>query len=153
MTFREINEKLKPCRYCGGIAKISGGLSITPILDENGAYVDVDVDEGYGYTIQCSSCGCEIVEPWVSDEDDADEATLESVINKWNNSPSPWHTGTPTEEGCFYALQCKGHIHPEPYYGVVVNGKFSAISWEGDLMPLPPDLIAWQKIEPYKETD
>ena len=71
----------------------------------------------------------------------------------WVEEGSPWHTGTPTEEGCFYALQCKGHIHPEPYYGVVVNGKFSAISWDGDLMPLPPDLIAWQKIEPYKETD
>lgn len=60
-----------------------------------------------------------------------------------------WHTGTPTEENCFYVLQCKGRIHPEPYYGVVVNGKFSAINYDGDLMPLPPDLVAWQKIEPY----
>ena len=66
---------------------------------------------------------------------------------------NPWHTGTPTEEGCFYALQCKGHMHPEPYFGVVVHGVFSAINWEGDLMPLPPDLIAWQKIEPYKENE
>ena len=61
-----------------------------------------------------------------------------------------WHTGTPTEEGCFYALQCKGHMHPEPYFGVVVDGVFSAINWEGDLMPLPPDLIAWQKITPFE---
>lgn len=67
---------------------------------------------------------------------------------------SLWHTGRiPTEEGCFYALQCKGHRHPEPYFGVVVDGVFSAINWNGDLMPLPPDLIAWQKIEPYKEKD
>jgi len=71
------------------------------------------------------------------------------------NQPSVdigWHTGTPTEENCFYVLQCKGRIHPEPYFGVVVNGKFSAINDDGDLMPLPSDLVAWQKIEIYKET-
>lgn len=63
---------------------------------------------------------------------------------------NPWHTGTPTEERCFYALQCKNRIHPEPYYGVVVEGKFSAINYDGDLMPLPPDLVAWQKITPFE---
>lgn len=79
------------------------------------------------------------------------EEVIEKLIKKWNKRPNPWHTGTPTEENCFYVLQCKGRIHHEPYFGVVVNGKFSAINDDGDLMPLPPDLVAWQKIKPHKE--
>lgn len=116
---------LKPCPFCGGNAEYGK-----------------ETDE-FGVGRHYVGCGC--IEGCF-----ASGSTKEEAIKTWNNRPSPWHTGTPTEEGCFYALQCEGSSHPEPYFGVVVEGKFSAINYNGDLMPLPPNLIAWQKIEPYK---
>ena len=120
------SDKIKRCPCCGNKYPIE-------IRDNNTVYV------------HCSHCGFKTKEYYYTDK--------QKAIDEWNNSVSPWHTGTPTEEGCFYALQCKGYMHPEPYFGVVVDGVFSAINWEGDLMPLPPDLIAWQKIEPYREKE
>lgn len=115
--------ELRPCPCCEGKAKY---------------YDDIMV---YGHMVYCTNCGLRVT----------GYNSKKEAMEAWNNRPDSWHTGTPTEENCFYALQCKGRIHHEPYYGVVVNGKFSAINDDGDLMPLPPDLVAWQKIEPYKE--
>lgn len=123
--------ELKPCPFCGGQAGLFYG-------DSTEGYI-----KGTGYVEAfCGLCGARI-RGFNRDE----------VVSKWNTRPNPWHTGEPIGENCFYALQRKGRIHPEPYYGVVVNGRFRAINDDGYLMPLPPDLVAYQKIKPYKETD
>ena len=57
---------------------------------------------------------------------------------KWD---SPWHTGTPTEKGDYL-----GYTNADFYVILKWNGRaFDVYSdYRGDI-------IAWQKIEPYKE--
>ena len=65
-------------------------------------------------------------------------------------NPSPWHTGKPTEEG-FYLLTFPNELGFADYCVGYWNGEKILIrdAWEGE--EVKP--IAWQKIEPYKETD
>lgn len=58
-----------------------------------------------------------------------------------------WHTGTPTEEG-WYLVALK--LNKEISYDTMVfsNGKFDFTFSPVDL---EEDIVAWQKIEPYKE--
>lgn len=69
-------------------------------------------------------------------------------------NPSPWHTGTPSEEG-WYLVQ---HLSDAEYCG----SKFFVARWDGEkfiIVPRPPIVVthshgtAWQKIEPYKEKE
>lgn len=64
----------------------------------------------------------------------------------WVEEDSPWHTGTPTEEikendWYTFVYKCYGEIRyitiKEPSFWYFTNC----------------DTLAWQKIEPYKETD
>lgn len=66
------------------------------------------------------------------------------------DNPSPWHTGTPTEEG-WYLCQTKGR-----------KGSYlpSVLRWNGEIWtskskrPLVlMDVVAWQRIEPYTEKE
>lgn len=35
-------DELKPCPFCGGRGVLHGGdLNVNPVIDENGAYIDV----------------------------------------------------------------------------------------------------------------
>lgn len=67
------------------------------------------------------------------------------------DNPSPWHAGTPTEEG-WYLVQ---HLSDAEYCG----SKFFVARWDGEkfiINPRPPIVVtyqqgtAWQKIEPYE---
>lgn len=68
--------ELKPCPFCGGKAKYESSLNVTPLLDENGAYVDYD-EMYYWERTYCTECGAEIS----SESDDEEE---EITITKWN---------------------------------------------------------------------
>lgn len=146
--------ELRPCPFCGGEAKVLGGFEIIPILDSNGAYIDADMDEGYGYSVQCQSCFALIEEPWLSEDSeevkkydgDVAEATYQRVIKRWNNRPTPWHTGTPTETG-WYVI-CFREDGTDDYCVAVWDGKRFIIrdAWDVNIVP-----TAWQKIDPYKE--
>ena len=139
--------ELKPCPFCGGKAKVLGGFEIIPILDSNGAYIDADMDEGYGYSVQCQSCFALIEEPWLSEDSeevkkydgDVAEATYQRVIKRWNNRPNPWHTGTPTEEGWYLQrIKSKNKISYDTDYYENGDWKYPCVFRE---------ILAWQKIE------
>ena len=77
--------ELKRCPFCGGDAEL---------FDEY--WIDVH----YAY-VMCKTCET------ISDTCD----TKERAIELWNTRPSPWHTGTPTEEGWYlikYVIGKKG---------------------------------------------
>ena len=46
--------ELKPCPFCGGVAEHHSILNVTPVIDENGAYIDAD-DEYYEW-VECTEC-------------------------------------------------------------------------------------------------
>lgn len=76
---------------------------------------------------------------------------VEEIKANWSKKPSDWHTGTPTEEG-YYLIA----FHP---WGRKENGIcYSCLEWKDNhwfdpvyVCDTEPYLIAWQKIEPYKE--
>lgn len=67
---------LRNCPFCGGKAKYESCLTVMPLLDENGAYVDYD-ETYYWERTYCTECGAEI-----SSESDDEEAEI--TITKWN---------------------------------------------------------------------
>ncbi len=67
--------ELKPCPFCGGKAEYETSLNVSPLIDNNGAYVDYD-DMSYWERVYCKECGAEIS---IAD-DEKDEITIE----KWN---------------------------------------------------------------------
>ena len=112
--------KLKPCPFCGGEA-----------------YIAHRRDERFwNYYCGCVDCGVETL-----GHDRKKEA-----IEAWNRRPSPWHTGTPTEEG-WYLVQ----------YEDIDKTFFVAWSLERfgeELRPrMPQGTVAWQRIEPLQEYD
>ena len=68
--------EFKPCPFCGGEAKYESDINITPLIDENGAYVDYDRMD-YWERVYCKECSAEIVS---ISEDEEEEIT----IKKWN---------------------------------------------------------------------
>ena len=118
ITFREkteeeiASEELLPCPCCGGKPRI------------------VKVKKYDAFQVVCSDCliGTEVY------------PILEDAIRVWNRRPSPWHTGTPTEEGWYVTTDG--------------NGEYDVAGWEkgawaGYEWISPEDIVAWRKIEPY----
>ena len=72
-------DKLLPCPFCGGEARLAH-------------------DFIHGWEVMCDNWKECIAHPSVViyGDDSRDKA-----IEAWNNRPSPWHTGTPTEEGLY----------------------------------------------------
>ena len=66
--------ELKRCPFCGGEAQTKSNILVTPIIDENGAYVDADTSywEWTGRPI------CEIGFDLAEDEPEG------TTIAKWN---------------------------------------------------------------------
>ena len=117
-------DKLKPCPFCGG---------------DNTDIISADIIAGTQYwRIHCYGCGC--TQTPVSDKEEA--------IEKWNNRPSSWHTGTPTEEGDYIvALDLCGLAYKVMYWNGVVFEYFN----DGYINYQVEDILAYQKIEPFKE--
>ena len=119
--------ELKRCPFCGGEAVV-----VEEYLSEE---ADASADE-ISYFVSCDLCASRT----------DNYATKEQAIKKWNNRPSPWHTGTPTEEGDYLLIlkAPKGQPH---YFtnNIKKDGRWRYV-FRGEV-------IAWQKIEPYKEKE
>lgn len=74
-------EPIKPCPFCGAKAILQDDHYEEPVIDENGAYVDMDF-LGYGFTwVICSECGIRT--------DDYDNEP-EKAIADWNKRVNDW---------------------------------------------------------------
>ena len=51
-------EELKRCPFCGGKAKMWDDGYMRPVIDEGGAYVDMDIKSPDLYGVECTSIGC-----------------------------------------------------------------------------------------------
>lgn len=116
-------DNLKSCPFCGGEVRILTDMqdTTTPV-----------------YSVVCDEC--ESITYF------GDVLDKEGTVWAWNKRPSPWHTGTPTEEG-WYLLHLKKDS--KPYCVAYMDGRH----WLGidDFFILVDDVIEWHKIEPYKE--
>jgi len=121
---KNMKTELKPCPFCGGEANV----------------FYVDHYEGY-FIAKCNECGATIR-----------RSESKEAIKAWNARKNPWHTGTPTEEGDYFVAFRWGYdnkimhdMASRVLYGATtfVNG-----NWRIDL---PYVVIAWKKIEPFKE--
>lgn len=101
---------------------MSEELKPCPFCGRNGRF-----SYGCGYEIYCEECGSR-VETYPSKE---------QAIEMWNRRPSPWHTGTPTEDG-WYLVECQ-----------IGNFKFYATDhWNNKVgYWTVSKVIRWQKIE------
>lgn len=72
-----VEPNLRNCPFCDGKAKYESTLSITPLIDENGAYIDIE-DLDYWERTYCTECGVEINSIPCDDEEP------EITIKKWN---------------------------------------------------------------------
>jgi len=122
--------ELKPCPFCGGKADYSK--------------IDTSETVPFGTVQHFITCKNNCLEGLY-----ARGNTKEEAISKWNSRPSPWHTGVPTEEG-FYVVTCKGW--KIPFYNLITvdGGELSYIDEHGDCQEFLNEIIAYQKIEPYK---
>lgn len=66
--------ELKPCPFCGGKAVHEAWVDVTPVYDENGAYVDAD-------TFYFEKTGCPTCDIWFFISEDEEE---ESTVKAWN---------------------------------------------------------------------
>ena len=65
----------------------------------------------------------------------------------WSKNPSNWHTGTPTEEGWYLIQTEDGDFMAveKNEYGLWFVDSFGCSKVNSE------SIVAWQKIEPYKE--
>lgn len=50
-------EQIEKCPFCGGNGELKDDGYENPVIDENGAYVDMDICEGGMFWIECEKCG------------------------------------------------------------------------------------------------
>lgn len=80
-------EELKPCPFCGGSGKLLDNGYEEPVIDENGAYVDMDISEPDIFWCQCKACGAMTV----------GKETKEGTIEEWNHRVKLKFPGLPRE--------------------------------------------------------
>lgn len=68
-------DELKPCPFCGGNGKLLDNGYEEPVIDENGAYVDMDISEPDIFWCQCEVCGAMTT----------GKETEEEAIEEWNH--------------------------------------------------------------------
>ena len=121
-------DKLKPCPFCGGEVRLEKDFAQTkdPV-----------------YYFECDKCGILVYPDELIDR--------EKSIEAWNTRPNPWHTGDPIEEGDYY-IAFRNFLGADVEYGWATwDGKGWDINFMGWL--LSNEILAWQKIEPYKEKE
>lgn len=124
-------DKLKRCPFCGGEARI-----LTDMQDTTTPVFSVVCDE------------CESITYF------GDVLDKEGTVEAWNNRPSPWHTGTPTEYGWYLVAyrkrDCDGSFYWD--YGTRVWEDYGDYGhWNITSMKYP--VIKWQKINELGEED
>ena len=117
-------DKLLPCPFCGGEARI-----LTDMQDTTTPVFSVVCDE------------CESITYF------GDVLDKEGTVEAWNNRTSPWHTGTPTEYGWYLVAyrkrDCDGSFYWD--YGTRVWEDYGEYGhWNITSMKYP--VIKWQKI-------
>lgn len=120
--------ELKPCPFCGGEAEYKATFcNCRGVL----------LDPGMYHFVACKNrCVTRLFVRGTSKEE---------AIKAWNTRPNPWHTGTPTEEG-WYLLHLRRK--DKPYCVAYMDGHhWLSIN---DFFILVDDVLAWQKIEPYR---
>lgn len=80
--------ELKPCPFCNGRAELKH-------------YTIKGYEPDRMYYVECSKCGQTVVHGKFDTTYHSDKWAINKAIKVWNNRPSPWHTGTPTEEGWY----------------------------------------------------
>ena len=94
-----------------------------------------ETDE-FGVSYHYVGCGC--IEGCF-----ASGSTEEEAIEAWNKRANPWHTGTPKEEGWYLVA-----------LSVYNEQRYTVGYYPNDVLFFPKNehmILAWQKIEPYKE--
>lgn len=139
-----MTEKLKPCPFCGDEAILFEAV--------NG--------ETKGYYISCIRRGHIFDEPKCPVEPMISRwgtNAKEQAIEAWNKRPSPWHTGTPAEDGKYLVLWKDTDTGQEEYsmlmWHSMINSWYNlemGALWHDEYHA---EVIAWQKIEPFEETD
>jgi len=118
--------ELKPCPFCGGEAYIKA---------ESDSFSTVQ------YVARCKNC---LVEVRIDiDMTKSFKYNRQKVTEAWNHRPSPWHKGTPTENG-WYLLEC-GIGNSENTYYTTDYWSNSVGYWAVNRV------IRWQKINEGKE--
>lgn len=67
-------EEILKCPFCGENGELIDDGYEVPVIDENGAYVDMDISEGGTFWVECEKCGA------MSQAGD----TPEEAIQNWN---------------------------------------------------------------------
>lgn len=70
----EKKPRLENCPFCGGKAETHNKVDVTPVIDQNGAYVDAD-------TLYYEWTGCPACDIWINLTEDEPEGT---TVKKWN---------------------------------------------------------------------
>ena len=69
---------LKPCPFCGGDAALHHEINLIPTYDEDGAYIDADIDVSPAY-VECLDCGA--MGQTFDNEEEEDE---NKAVDAWN---------------------------------------------------------------------
>ena len=95
-------EPIKPCPFCGAEAILQDDHYENPVIDENGAYVDMDFI-GHGFTwVICTECGIRT---------DAYDNEPEKAIADWNKRENDWidvKKHYPTKSGDYLCITEEG---------------------------------------------
>ena len=118
-----MSDKLLPCPFCGGEAEIRE-IFVTGF--HNALFI-----------AKCRNIGCGAI--------GSECVKKETAIEKWNKRTSPWHTGTPTEEG-WYLLKVKSD--DEIIYD---TNRLIQCLWGLDWKYVHEEILEWQKIDGEKE--
>ena len=137
--------KILSCPFCGGNGELLDNGYEHPVIDENGAYVDMDIFEGDTFWIECEKCGAMMTE--------AD--TPEKAIEEWNKRTGsgwiPVEERLPEESG-YYRVTVKntelGDITEETaWFAHVDDYDMDESEWR-ELYEYE-EVIAWRELSPY----
>ena len=137
-------EPMKKCPFCGGNGELKDNGYEHPVIDGNGAYVDMDIFEGDTFWIECEKCGA-----MNTGSDSPEEA-----IKNWNRRSEEENNWIPCSERL-----------PDPNTEVMCcydNGELDMMwqDWKsrgkngliyGDIDGTTHKVVAWRPLpEPYR---
>ena len=146
--------KILSCPFCGGNGELLDNGYEHPVIDENGAYVDMDIFEGDTFWIECEKCGAMMTE--------AD--TPEKAIEEWNKRTGggwiPVEERLP-EKNEYFVGTSSDKDFPNGYYKRLeiaymtdtieyVHGYYDGYKWMDKYLDTIKNVVAWRIHEPYR---